>query len=159
MTFQPISHLRHVDLAVPDFNKQFEFYTNTWGLKEVSNDGGISFLAAEGSPEQYVIRLRKDETKRLDLIAFGAHTKGDVDQLAENLLAAGIKLIFRPQALDTPGGGYGFRFFDIDGRVVEVSSDVAIRQHRKIEEKESIPVRLSHVVINSPNPENTRTFY
>ena len=93
MTFQPISHLRHVDLAVPDFNKQFEFYTNTWGLKEVSNDGGISFLAAEGSPEQYVIRLRKDETKRLDLIAFGAHTKGDVDQLAENLLAAGIKLI------------------------------------------------------------------
>ena len=35
----------------------------------------------------------------------------------------------------------------------------AVRQHRKIEEGESIPVRLSHVVINSADPEATRAFY
>ena len=52
-----------------------------------------------------------------------------------------------------------FRFFDIDGRTVEISSDVDPRQHRKIEPKESIPVRLSHVVINSPQPEQTVGFY
>ena len=32
MTQRLITHLRHVDLAVPDFGKQLDFYTNTWGL-------------------------------------------------------------------------------------------------------------------------------
>lgn len=48
--------------------------------------------------------------------------------------------------MQTPGGGYGFRFFDNEGRTVEISADVALREHRKIEEGESIPVRLAHVV-------------
>ena len=34
-----------------------------------------------------------------------------------------------------------------------------IRRHRPIEAGESIPVRLSHVVINSPKPDETRAFY
>ena len=61
--------------------------------------------------------------------------------------------------LQTAGGGYGFRFFDVDGRTIEVSADVAVRQHRRIEERESIPVRLSHVVLNSPDPNRTQAFY
>ena len=61
--------------------------------------------------------------------------------------------------MQTPGGGYGFQNFDNDGRTVEISADVAPRQHRRIEEKESIPFRLSHVVINSPQPEKTVEFY
>ena len=75
--------------------------------------------------------------------------------MAERLGTAGVQLVSEPGKLQTPGGGYGFRFFDNDGRTVEVSSDVAVRQHRKVEEGESIPVKLSHVVINSPNPEAT----
>jgi catechol 2,3-dioxygenase-like lactoylglutathione lyase family enzyme len=61
--------------------------------------------------------------------------------------------------LQTPGGGYGFRFFDNEGRTIEISSDVETRSHRKIEAGESIPVRLSHVVVNSADPDATRTFY
>ena len=79
--------------------------------------------------------------------------------MAERLGTAGVQLVSEPDKLQTPGGGYGFRFFDNDGRTVEVSSDVAVRQHRKVEEGESIPVKLSHVVINSPNPEATVAFY
>ena len=44
-----ITHLRHVDLAVPDFDKQLDFYTNTWGLTPSTSDTGLAFLAAEGS--------------------------------------------------------------------------------------------------------------
>nr|PZN43687.1 MAG: oxidoreductase [Actinomycetota bacterium] len=154
-----ITHLRHVDLAVPDFDKQREFYAGVWGLTEVATDTGLSFLAAEGSPEQYIIRLRKAEEKRLDLIAFGAASPADVDALAERLGKAGVQLISKPGELATPGGGYGFRFFDIDGRTVEVSADVAPRRHRKIEPRESIPVRLSHVVVNSPDINATREWY
>jgi catechol 2,3-dioxygenase-like lactoylglutathione lyase family enzyme len=159
MTQRLITHLRHVDLAVPDFGKQLDFYTNTWGLKAEHSDSGIAFLAAEGSPEQYVVRLRQATDKRIDLISFGAATPADVDTLAAQVAADGVQLVSEPGTLQTPGGGYGFRLFDNEGRTVEISSDVAVRQHRRIEEGESIPVRLSHVVLNSADAEGTRAFY
>lgn len=159
MSQRLITHLRHVDLAVPDFQKQRSFYTEMWGLTEVERDTGISFLAAEGSPEQYVVRLREDKDKRIDLISFGAADPASVDALAEELGQKGVQLIGPPGAMQTPGGGYGFRFFDGDGRTLEVSCDVATRRHRKVEEREDIPVRLSHVVINSNNPEATVAWY
>lgn len=154
-----ITHLRHVDLAVPDLARQQDFFSGVWGLTEEHGDTGISFLAAEGSPEQYVVRLRQAEDKRIDLIAFGAATPADVDTLAGRLAVAGVRLVHEPRTLVTPGGGYGFRFFDNEGRTVEVSADVTVRRHRRVEEGESVPVRLSHVVINSADPEGTRAFY
>ncbi|WP_426502338.1 VOC family protein [Dactylosporangium sp. McL0621] len=159
MSERLITHLRHVDLAVPDYDRQLDFYTTMWGLTPETTDDGIAFLAAAGSPEQYSVRLRRAEEKRLDLISFGAANAADVDALAERLGRDGVPLVGEPGPLQTPGGGYGFRCFDIDGRTVEVSSDVAVRVHRKVEEGESIPVKLSHVVVNGPNPEATVAFY
>jgi catechol 2,3-dioxygenase-like lactoylglutathione lyase family enzyme len=154
-----ITHLRHVDLAVPDYDRQLDFFTTMWGLSPETDDDGIAFLAAAGSPEQYSVRLRRAPEKRLDLIAFGAATPTDVDLLADRLGRDGVTLVTEPGTLKTPGAGYGFRFFDIDGRTVEISADVAVRRHRRVEEGESIPVKLSHVVINAPNPEATVAFY
>ena len=159
MTESLITHLRHVDLAIPDYERQLGFYTGTWGLTAVASDTGVAFLAAEGSPERYVIRLRKDAGKRLDLVSFGAASSEDVDALAGHLIARRVTLAQEPVELATEGGGYGLRFFDIDGRTVEVSADVATRRHRRIEERESIPVRLSHVVLNSTDPDATARWY
>jgi catechol 2,3-dioxygenase-like lactoylglutathione lyase family enzyme len=153
-----ITHLRHVDLAVPDLARQVEFYQKVWGLTPVAEDSGVVFLAAEGSPEQYVVRLRQD-AKRLDLVAFGAASAADVDTMAARLETGGVRIVRQPGSLDTPGGGHGFRFFDLDGRTIEVSSEVAVREHRKIEEGEAIPVRLSHVVLNSTDIDATRQWY
>jgi len=139
MTESPITHLRHVDLAIPDYDRQLAFYTDVWGLTNVADDTGISFLAAEGSPERYIIRLRKAAEKRLDLVSFGAATNADVDALAERLIAKGVQLVAEPGDLGTEG--------------------VEVRQHRKIEEKESIPVRLSHVVLNGTDPDRTSQWY
>ncbi|MHC1560271.1 VOC family protein [Actinomycetospora sp. C-140] len=154
-----ITHLRHVDLAVPDFDTQLAFYRDLWKLSPETTDTGIAFLAAEGSPEQYQVRLRADAEKRVDLIAFGAGTPADVDALAEKLGRDGVTLVSTPDKLTTPGGGYGFRFFDLEGRTIEVSADVAVRAHRRVEEGESVPVKLSHVVINSPRPEALVAWY
>ncbi len=159
MTERLITHLRHVDLAVPDYARQLDFFTRTWGLTAGHGEAGLAFLAAEGSPEQYVIRVREAADKRVDLIAFGAATAADVDMLAGRLARDGVRLVGEPAALTTLGGGHGFRFFDNEGRVIEVSSDVAVRRHRRIEPGESVPVRLSHVVINSADPDSTRAFY
>jgi catechol 2,3-dioxygenase-like lactoylglutathione lyase family enzyme len=154
-----ITHLRHVDLAIPDYEKELAFYTDAWGLTKVAADTGIAFLAAEGSPERYVIRLRKDARKRLDLVSFGVATDADVDALAERLIAKGVAIAAEPGALRTEGGGYGLRFFDVDGRTIEVSAGVGTRAHRKIEEREPIPVRLSHVVLNGTDPDRTARWY
>lgn len=144
---------------MPEVDAQVAFYRDLWGLTEVAADTGLHFLAAEGSPEQYAVRLRRDDVKRLDLIAFGAGSPADVDTLADRLARSGVQLVHEPRALSTPGGGYGVRFFDIDGRVVEVSAEVGVRAHRRIEERESIPVRLSHIVVNSPTPQDTVDWY
>ncbi len=159
MAERTITHLRHVDLAVPDLAAQRAFATGLWGLTETVTDTGLSFLAAEGSPEQYVLRLRQSPDKRIDLIAFGAGTPAAVDALALRLAGQGVKLISEPGVLLTPGAGYGFRFFDNEGRTVEVSAEVAVRAHRRIEPREAIPVALSHLVVNSPTPEATVDFY
>lgn len=159
MSFSPITHIRHFDLAVPDFENQVEFYKNHWGLTVQHDDGDVVYFAAEGSPEQYVTRIRRSDDKRLDLVAFGAADRASVDQLAQELGSKGVQLVNEPDALQTLGGGYGFRFFDLEGRTVEVSTDVETRKHRKIEEREAIPVRLSHVVLNSSQPEAMREWY
>jgi catechol 2,3-dioxygenase-like lactoylglutathione lyase family enzyme len=154
-----ISHLRHVALAVPDFETQRNFYTGLWGLTEVAADGNVSYLACEGSSQPFAVRLRQDDDKRIDLIAWGADSREDVDALAEQLGSAGVQLITEPGPLQTYAGGYGFRFFDIDGRTLEVACEVEKRTARDIEPLESIPERLAHVVLNSNNPEATVAWY
>jgi catechol 2,3-dioxygenase-like lactoylglutathione lyase family enzyme len=154
-----ITHLRHVDIAVPDYDEQVAFYSEQWGLAEVGGETGLTYFAAVGSPEQYIVRVRRATEKRLDLVSFGATDPAAVDELAAGLAAEGVTLVNEPGALQTPGGGYGFRFFDLEGRTVEVSADVEDRVHRKVEEKEDVPVRLSHVVLNSPEPEKMLAWY
>lgn len=154
-----ITHLRHVDLAVPNFEAQREFYTNQWGLTEVASDSGVSYLAAEGSPEAYAVRVRKSDAKGVETLSLGAANRADVDQLAEQLGASGVTMVAEPAELSGPFGGYGVQFFDPDGRVIEVSCDVQQRTARAIEQGESVPVKLSHCVVNSPNLEATATWY
>lgn len=154
-----VSSLRHVDVAVPDFEQAVDFYGGVWGLKRMDGEKDIAFFAAEGSPEQFVYRIRKAEEKRLDLIAFGADGPEDVDQLAANLAREGVRFVSEPGKMQTPGGGYGFRFFDPDGRVVEVSTGVETRAYREVAPREGIPVALNHVVLNSPKRKEVEAFY
>ena len=159
MPASPITHLRHVAMAVPDFSAATAFYEGVWGLTRVADDSGIAFYAAVGSPEHYVLRVREAAEKRLDLMAFGASDAATVDRLAADLIDADVRIDREPGTLTTPGGGYGFRFFDPDGRLVEISSGVEERTARDLEPRESIPRQISHVVINSTDVLATKEFY
>jgi catechol 2,3-dioxygenase-like lactoylglutathione lyase family enzyme len=154
-----VTGLRHVALGVPDYQRQVEFYDKLWGLKKVDHDSGISFFAAEGSPEQYILRLRESSDRRVDLVALSVADNAAVDSLAGDLARDGVSIAREPGPLDTPGGGYGFRFFDPDGRMVEISAGVERRSFRVLEYQESIPQKLSHVVFYTPDPATTVRFY
>lgn len=158
MTDRLVSHLRYAALAVPNFEVERDFFVNHWGLTEVSSSDGLSHLAAEGSPEPFILRLRRDE-KRVDLAGFGVRSRADVDALAAKLHAEDVQFVHEPQALTGFGGGYGFRVFDGDGRVLEFATGYETREARKIREREPIPVKLSHMVFNSADLNTTAQWY
>ena len=154
-----VTEIRYVGYAVPDLETERTFYREHWGLREVAERDGMVYFAAHGHDELYVVRLRQDDVKRIDVIAFAADTRADVDALAEQVKAAGGRIISPPKDLESFGGGYGFRFFSPDGLVFEVSSDVARGEKRELARWEGIPTKISHVVLHSPKHKEAVQFF
>ena len=159
MSGDRVTHIRYVGVCVPNFNKERSFISDIWGLPQVAGDGEIAYFAAAGSPNAYVYRLRSGPDRRLDIIAFAVDSDAAVDATAQRLTRGGVTLISEPHRLQSPGGGYGFRFFDTDGRALEVSNSVEPRAPRALGRGESIPGTLSHVVLHTPDIRKTVAFY
>ena len=146
-----VSEIRYVGYGVKDLESERRFYVEKWGLVEVPGGDGLVWLRTQGHDEHHVVRLRQDDSNRIDIIALATPTCADVDALAARVRTAGAKIIHEPKALDSPGGGYGFRFFSPDGLPFEISSDVARGPSRRIERWEGVPVKISHIVLHSPD--------
>jgi catechol 2,3-dioxygenase-like lactoylglutathione lyase family enzyme len=159
MTKATVTDLQYVAHAVPDLAAERKFYGETWGLTEVAEEGGKIYFAAEGSSQPFVIRLRQDDEKKTDLIGFSAASKADVDALFAQAIAAGAKPISEPGLAEGPAGGYAARFFDPDGRALELICDTKQRAARALKRGEAIPVGLSHVVLHSPDHKGLLKFY
>jgi len=151
--------LQYVAHAVPDLDAERKFYGETWGLTEVCEADGKVYFAAEGSPHPFVVRLRQDDEKKTDLIGFSAASRADVDALFAQALAAGARPIAEPGPAQGPAGGYAARFFDPEGRALEVICDAEQRVARELKVGEAIPVGLSHVVLHSPDIKALVGFY
>jgi catechol 2,3-dioxygenase-like lactoylglutathione lyase family enzyme len=156
---ETVTHIRYVGVGVPDFHTERSFVANVWGLPEVAAEGETAYFAAESSRDAYVYRVRAAAERRLDVIAFAVMSDSSVEAMAMRLAASGVRLISEPHRLKGPGGGYGFRFFDGDGRTLEISSGVAERSPRALSRGESIPAALSHVVLHSPDVRKSVAFY
>lgn len=146
-----VTEIRYVGYAVPDLEAERAFYADQWKLVDAGEKDGIVHFAADGGEENYVVRLRAAESKRIDVIALAADSRADVDALHDKVAASGARIIFVPKDLDTLGGGYGFRFFSPDGLLFEISSDVATRTARALNRWEGVPQKISHIVLHSPD--------
>lgn len=146
-----VTEIRYVGYAVPDFEAERAFYADIWGLEPVPSDDGMAYFKAHGADEHHVVRLRADATRRIDVIALAADSRADVDALHGKVADAGCRIIHPPRDLDAPGGGYGFRFFSPDGLPFEISSDVARGSRRDMTRWEGVPVKISHIVLHSPD--------
>ena len=154
-----VTDLHYVAHAVPDLAAERKFYGDTWGLTEIGEDGGKIYFAAEGSEHPFVIRLRQDDEKKTDLIGFSADSAADVDAIYAQAMAAGMKSIAAPGPAEGPQGGYAARFFDPEGRALEVICDTNKRTARTVQPGEAIPVGLSHIVLHSPDHKALCKFY
>jgi catechol 2,3-dioxygenase-like lactoylglutathione lyase family enzyme len=146
-----VTEIRYVGYGVADFAAERDFYANKWCLKEVAEQDGMVYFAAEGSDERYVARLREDPANRVDVIALATNTRADVDTLHDKVVVAGCRVIFAPRALDQLGSGYGFRFFTTDGLPFEISAEVERGSKRDIARWEAVPQKISHIVLHSPD--------
>jgi catechol 2,3-dioxygenase-like lactoylglutathione lyase family enzyme len=154
-----VSDLHYVALAVPDLAAERAFFGETWGLIDLGeHDGGVYF-AAEASEHPFVIRLREDAERKTDLLGFSAESKADVEALFAQAMAAGAKPISSPAPAAGPAGGFACRFFDLDGRAIEVICDSNKRAARSLKPGEAIPTGLSHVVLHSPDLKKLVRFY
>jgi catechol 2,3-dioxygenase-like lactoylglutathione lyase family enzyme len=151
-----ITHLRYVAIATPDFERSRAFFTAGWGLRD---DGaaadGTAFLQTQ-SDEPFQLALLARPERKIERIAFGLPSRGDVDAAADILERAGAPTLNGPHELSTPGRGYGFRFLDPDNRCVELSAGVAPGAAGS---GGPVPQKLAHVVVNTPDIDRATAFY
>jgi len=154
-----VTEIRHVAYGVVDFDAERRFYAADWGLDEVQSTPDTAWLRDPGSDEPYVVRLRRSDANHLDVIALATSDRGSVDALHEQTVGAGCQIIHAPREISSPGGGYGFRFFSPDGLPFEISSDVARGTAVPIPHEAGLPVRISHVVLHSPDLKRMVRFF
>ena len=154
-----VTEIRYVGYGVADFDAEVSWYGDVWGLDRVPSDDGLAWFKARGHDEHHVVRLRPADENRIDVIALAADSRADVDALAAKVAVAGARVVQSPQALTTPGGGYGFRFFTPDGLLLEISSDVARGDRQTVARWDGVPVKISHIVLHSPDHKALVAFF
>jgi len=154
-----VTEIRYVGYGVTDLEAERAYYADVFGLEAVPSEDGMAWFKAQGHDEHHVIRLRQAEENRVDVIALAADSRADVDALHGNVAAAGCRIVHDPRDLTTPGGGYGFRFFSPDGLQLEISADVARGSKREITRWEGVPVKISHIVLHSPDHQALVRFF
>jgi len=151
-----ITHLRYVAIAAPEFERSRAFFTEAWGLRDSrATLDGAAFLRTQ-LDEPFQLALIPGSERKVVRIAFGLPSRGDVDEAARTLDRAGVPTIAAPHRLSTPGHGYGFQFLDPDNRCIELSADVTTAPAGA---GGSVPQKLAHVVVNTPDIDRVTAFY
>ena len=154
-----VTEIRYVGYGVSDLAAEAAYYADTFGLETVPSGDGMVWLKAQGHDEHHVVRLRQADENRIDLIALATGNRADVDALCAAVAGAGARIVHEPRMLTTPGGGYGFRCFTPDGMQLEISADVARGTRREIAKWEGVPVKISHIVLHSPDHQALVKFF
>jgi catechol 2,3-dioxygenase len=141
-----VSALAAIELGVPDLDAAASFYENVWGLSPVLRTPDACYLRASG-PDYFALALHRSAEPSLVRVRLSAENRKTVDALAARVTKAGGKLVHGPQAMKTPGGGYGFAFRDPENREFQILCEV--ERHAATAPANDRPHKLSHVVLNS----------
>jgi len=152
-----IRQIRHVGLFTPSLEAHGKFYSSVWGLDPVQESSDVIYLRGS-SPEPFILSLHRSKALGLHHIAYALDDQAAVQRAAEYLKQAAVRLIEEPHNLSEPGGGFGLRFIDPDGRCIELSSDVK-RNTNGWKAKSVEPLSICHIVNNTPDINRAVEFY
>jgi catechol 2,3-dioxygenase-like lactoylglutathione lyase family enzyme len=152
-----ISRIRHIGLFTPALAEHARFYSDVWSLQVVAErDESVYFRGA--SSEFFLLSLHAAARRGIHHIGFGVSSRSAVDVAADQLAAAGVRILNGPGELSEPGGGYGVQFVDPDGRCIELSANVSAHsggwKGRRVE-----PNSICHVVLNTPDIDRICDFF
>ncbi|WP_327366807.1 VOC family protein [Streptomyces sp. NBC_01217] len=148
--------LRSVELHTPAFTESADFYSEVWGLEPVEREADATWLRGTGE-EHHVLALTRGERNGLGRITFAVATPAEIDEAARRLLARGIVPVTGPGPLDQVGGGYGLRFTDPEGRLIELSAQTHAVAPRGRDS--AVPVGVTHTVLNTTDIDAAVAFY
>ena len=148
-----ITHLRGVELTDPAPHEIAGFYEQVWGLQRVATGGESVYLRGTGL-EHHILAIHPSAQTTVRGYRLGLADRAAVDEAAAELGACpDTRIVAGPGPLESPGGGYGLRITDPDGREIELSTDVtqAGDPDAAPDGPPIRPTKVSHVVLNSPN--------
>jgi catechol-2,3-dioxygenase len=143
--------LRTVALA-----ESVDFYTEVWGLRVVERDTDGAWLRGTGE-NHHVLALQEAPQNGLGCVSFAVATPADVDDAARALQQHGVPLLEGPRKSARPGGGYGLRFYDPEGRVVELIAEM--HAAAPLSRDEANPIGVTHIVLNTAHLDRAVAFY
>ena len=147
--------VRSMDFAGPGVPQTAEFYRDLWKLHDASGeDNAGTYLRGSGS-EPYILGLHPGAQRGLVRVTLGVPDRAALEAKRAVAVAKGADPT-PIMPLTTPGGGIGFDVRDPDNRVIRVAAEVA--GVAKIESADD-PMRISHVVLNTPQMEVIQAFF
>lgn len=160
-SFEPIAKLRSlrsVSLRSERFAEAAEFYREIWGLTPVESDHNAAWLRGTGS-EHHIVELQRSDRNGLGKIAFSVGAPAEIDEAGRRLEALGVPMLAEPGPLDQIGGGYGLRFIDLEGRLIELSCNVEAVAAQDPNGLPAVPRKVAHVVLNTVDIDGACDFY
>ena len=148
--------VRSAELGVPNLKTSKLFYATVWGLAQVAEDNGSAYLRGTGG-EHHALKLTERPQPELIRVNFAAADKASVDALHARAKASGAKVGPAPHAMGGPAGGYGFEFENKTGLKFSIVSDIP--KHADTDDANDRPRKISHVVLNTTDPENDDKFF
>jgi catechol 2,3-dioxygenase-like lactoylglutathione lyase family enzyme len=159
MTFT--MRLHHVALASPRAAEAATFYVDTWGLREIARDDhSIRLGTVTESPDDYSLMLVPAEEKFVHHFCLATDDEADVEAVRERLRAGGVRIL--DDAPVSPGLTTSVTFVDIDGRRVEIGyppHQVADEPASAAEVPDAVPLKLGHIVLNTPDIVSSVAWY
>lgn len=144
--------LRSIEISFPGVADAAAFLTGHWGMAPAETRGSSIYLRGSGG-DPYLIALHEEGSNAVDSVTFTADD-AEIERISKDAAAAGAK-VERVDANGDPGGGQGILVTLPEGErlrfLTGTSTVPAI-------DAPDMPVRLTHVVMNSVDAEATAAF-
>lgn len=146
--------LRSMDFAGPGVKQTAGFYRELWKLHDApaAENQGIYFRGSGTEP--YLLGLHPGDRRGLLRVTLGVPDRAALEAKRAAVLAQGVAAT-PIVPLNTPGGGIGFELRDPENRTIRISAEVT--EVANLDAPDD-PMRLSHVVLNSADMENSQKF-
>ncbi|MBX5490542.1 MAG: VOC family protein [Chloroflexi bacterium] len=154
-----VTRVGHIGLKVGNLSQHAAFYTDLWGLGITEESKGRLYLRAE-EPTHHAMALYEAErdVNAIEHIGLEVRDRADLERAAEELARRGMEILQPPGPASEPGRGYTLRFRDPAGLIVELFAEPE-RVADDYGERAVKPTKISHIVINVPDPEAQAQFY